>query len=162
MFYISKGRLSNWCKNCFSNYRKEFKKNNPDASKKQYIKYKEKTITRVHDWYQNNRQRAIDKVTKWRLNNKEKRCIESSNRRASIKSSGKITLHEWNSVKEFYGNKCLCCGMSDVKLTIDHIKPISLGGAHNINNIQPLCGSCNSHKHTKETDYRNGKYYAEP
>ena len=49
---------------------------------------------------------------------------------------------------------CLCCGKIDVALTMDHVIPLSKGGEHNISNIQPLCGICNSKKNTKAIDYR--------
>ena len=67
-----------------------------------------------------------------------------------------ITMHttnEWNELKDYYNNVCLCCGTKD-RLTRDHVIPISLGGTDHIDNIQPLCHSCNSSKHTKSTDYR--------
>jgi 5-methylcytosine-specific restriction endonuclease McrA len=42
----------------------------------------------------------------------------------------------------------------DITLTADHVVPLSRGGANDIGKIQPLCGSCNSRKHTKIVDYR--------
>lgn len=54
-----------------------------------------------------------------------------------------------------YNYSCLRCNKKDIELTIDHIIPLSKGGSNNIDNIQPLCRSCNSLKGTKVIDYRN-------
>ncbi len=71
-----------------------------------------------------------------------------------------MTPDEWNAVLEFYGHRCLCCGRDDVKLTIDHVLPIFLGGAHTVENVQPLCGPCNSSKGHKHIDYRKERFHA--
>lgn len=61
---------------------------------------------------------------------------------------------EWLAVLDEYGGKCLRCGTTD-NVTKDHIQPISRGGSNDINNLQPLCGPCNSWKHTKTIDFRS-------
>lgn len=43
------------------------------------------------------------------------------------------------------GYRCVQCGAVE-DLTIDHIYPKSLGGAHTADNLQTLCRSCNSRK----------------
>lgn len=54
-----------------------------------------------------------------------------------------------------YGKQCLCCG-STKKITIDHVVPVYHGGENNLDNLQPLCKSCNSRKNTSNKDYRHG------
>jgi 5-methylcytosine-specific restriction endonuclease McrA len=87
--------------------------------------------------------------------------LAKEQRRRTKKSNagGAYTAEEWNALLDLYGHCCLWCGRSDVKLTVDHIVPVSLGGTSNIDNIQPLCRSCNSRKRTKVMDFR-GKVHA--
>lgn len=59
-------------------------------------------------------------------------------------------------VFELHGKKCLCCG-TDELVTLDHVIPIHHGGLNEIENLQPLCRSCNSKKKTKTIDYRANK-----
>ncbi|MDP2159445.1 MAG: HNH endonuclease signature motif containing protein, partial [Flavobacterium sp.] len=77
----------------------------------------------------------------------------ANKKRAARKSDngGNFTIGEWELLKKQYGNSCPSCRRkeSDISLSIDHIIPISRGGSNSIENIQPLCGSCNSKKHIK-------------
>jgi hypothetical protein len=52
-----------------------------------------------------------------------------------------------------YGKKCLCCGSID-KISLDHIIPVQKGGKDEVENLQPLCKSCNSKKNIQIIDYR--------
>ncbi len=86
---------------------------------------------------------------------KENECRRTHKRRVELaENGGDYTLEEWADLCEKYDNKCLCCGKSNVKLTVDHVIPVSKGGQNTIENIQPLCKSCNSKKRTSATDYR--------
>lgn len=74
-------------------------------------------------------------------------------RKASV--GGKHTYKDWIELKLIYKNACANCKKKEPKvfLTVDHIIPLSKGGSNNIDNIQPLCGSCNSKKHDKTIRY---------
>lgn len=69
-------------------------------------------------------------------------------------NGGSFTLEEWQEICNKYGNKCLCCGRTDVKLFIDHVIPLARGGRNDASNLQPLCHNCNSQKYAKHIDYR--------
>lgn len=62
----------------------------------------------------------------------------------------------WQELKRKYDSTCLRCGRRepDIELTADHVIPMSAGGAHTIDNIQPLCRNCNSAKNSQCIDYR--------
>ena len=52
-------------------------------------------------------------------------------------------------------NKCLKCGSTE-NLSMDHINPKVLGGTDSEDNLQTLCGACNSKKGHAGIDYREG------
>jgi 5-methylcytosine-specific restriction endonuclease McrA len=88
------------------------------------------------------------------------RFYEYVNRRRARKAQaeGSHTEAEWEALKLGYEQTCLCCGKQEPEITLtrDHVIPLDAGGSDNINNIQPLCKSCNSKKSTKSIDYRLG------
>ena len=63
-------------------------------------------------------------------------------------AEGSHTLEEWEQKIKEFNNRCAICG-GKKKLTKDHIIPLSKGGTDDIDNIQPLCRSCNSKKSDK-------------
>ena len=78
--------------------------------------------------------------------------IRQQKRKAlKLKNGGIFTIDEWEDLKAKFKNMCLGCKKSEpeVKLTIDHIIPVSKGGRNEVSNIQPLCRSCNASKYTK-------------
>jgi len=92
----------------------------------------------------------IQKQIKYRKNNRPTLTILGARYRAKKSNAqGKHSLKEWQELKILLGKHCLGCWKNNVQLAQDHIMPISKGGSDWINNIQPLCKSCNSSKHSK-------------
>lgn len=81
----------------------------------------------------------------------------SKNKRNRLKRGaiGSHSFEEWELLKAQYNWTCPACNKKEpvIKLTEDHIIPLSKGGSDNIENIQPLCKSCNCRKHAKTIKY---------
>ena len=132
----------------------EFRKNNP-----------EKVKLSVDTWFENNKEYRSaykkkyrecnkEKIEKYRKNNPDKyRAYKSNRRTRQTTAGGSFTEKEWLTLCDKHNNKCLNCG-KHIKLTADHVLPVSKGGTSDIDNIQPLCGPCNSKKHNKALDFR--------
>ncbi len=130
-----------------------------DANREAFRKY-------WREWYANNIERlkahtdeekAIvnAKNKRWRSRNPDKCAAMTAMQRAKrSKALGSHTGAEWEAVKQKFGNVCLCCGRGDRKLTADHVIPLCKGGTNFIENLQPLCISCNCSKNAKIIDYR--------
>lgn len=128
----------------YPNYNKDWYQKNIEKerirSRKKYLKYKEKKQEYQRQYF----------AKRPGLKQEQKR-----NRRArEKKAQGIITKGEWANLLDKYRHQCLCCGRKDIKITMDHVIPLVSGGNHSIDNIQPLCVSCNSKKHTQTIDYR--------
>lgn len=176
--------ISSTCKLCVSEIYKnnrdehkkrtyQWRKDNPDGfraiTKRAYRKHREKKLAYAKQYRETHRDSIREKarqvwkarpekmkkaIRSWKVKNKEKVNIWNEERRFRLLGNGgKFVLAEWENLCKRYGNKCLCCGKK-TKLTIDHIVPLTMGGTNNIDNIQPLCQSCNSRKNNKIIDYR--------
>lgn len=139
---------------------KRFKEKNPNYHKKYDAKYRAENRERLNAARRAKSKLAEEKVKiairskEYKKNHPEKVAEQRHLRRARLwKAAGSHTPKEWGELKEKYNNLCLCCGEKK-KLTVDHVIPLSKGGTNDIDNIQPLCASCNSRKNTKEIDYR--------
>ncbi len=58
-----------------------------------------------------------------------------------------LTAAEWAAIQAAFKHKCAYCGRK-IKLTIDHVLSLKMGGGTVAFNTLPACQSCNSIKHT--------------
>jgi hypothetical protein len=77
---------------------------------------------------------------------------KSKARKAAMKgnASSKMTPKVISRHFARFGLHCAYCGQSGVDLQIEHVRPISKGGAHALANVVPACKSCNFSKRDHE------------
>lgn len=143
---------------------KKYREENIEEVRKREKRYKENNKAAVREvkrrWRQNNLQRSNDTVKRWQKNNPDKfKTIQNNYRARRRKAKGSFTSDEWSNLCKKYDSTCLRCGSQD-KMTVDHVVPLVKGGTNYIENIQPLCRSCNASKGAKVRDYRTPKLIA--
>jgi len=155
----SKHRLANQEK--IKERKKKYQEENKDKLKEYYKNYRAENREKVHiasrSWHLANAEKVYERQRKYRKENPDNGIVNSNNLRArKLGVSGKITENEWKLLKEKFAYTCPCCGEKEpfIKLTIDHIVPMSLGGCNTIDNLQCLCGSCNSSKGKNIANYK--------
>lgn len=169
--------LDSWCKAC----RRAYKKERAEQERESGRRYRQKNADRVRDklrrWRKANPEKTREQCKRFHQNHLEQRRADARERtkrnyrknkaayyahvhtrRARLRNAeGSFTAAEWEELKTHYAHRCLCCGLREpeIKLTVDHVIPISRGGSNEISNIQPLCLTCNLSKSTKSIDYRS-------
>jgi len=135
------------------NYREQNPEKVRAAHQRYYAQHRTTIIGRVKNWIIANRARANEHRKGWKIRNPAKVLAHTHRRRAQLNAGGTYTEAEWRALCAWFGDKCLCCGAAGI--TIDHVIPISKGGSNTIENLQPLCGTCNYRKHDRAIDYRD-------
>lgn len=102
------------------------------------------------------------------LSNTREYSVSATEKRLALKKAngGFFSVEQWILLKKKFNYMCLCCKKyePEIKLEADHIVPLSVWKeweienkpkykASDIENIQPLCRSCNSRKKSKIINY---------
>jgi hypothetical protein len=127
---------------------------------------KKEAAGKARAWYKANIERAVAVRIAWVRSHPEKwlaiskrwrgrnpsKVAESVRQRRVIlsKVENTLTTQEWEAIVQSFGGCCVYCGSGSKKITMDHIQPISKGGAHSKENVVPACKSCNSRKGAKD------------
>jgi 5-methylcytosine-specific restriction endonuclease McrA len=57
-----------------------------------------------------------------------------------------LTEQQWLEMIDVFDRRCGYCGRYLHSVTVDHVVPISAGGANSVDNVIPACKPCNSRK----------------
>lgn len=78
-----------------------------------------------------------------------KRKNENARRaRKNLATSALFPVELLQARIDYYGGKCWICKVAPYE-HLDHVKPVSKGGAHILSNIRPACAKCNISKSNK-------------
>lgn len=134
--------------------RKNWREANPERMLAYHIQWLAKPGSKLkaHNWTQVWMRAHPEKVRayykRWYVENQDT-LRELSVRRERAYSSSTFCFEDWLSILEVFCHRCAYCLRSDVKLTMDHVQPISKGGLHVVGNVVPACKSCNSRKNNR-------------
>ena len=127
-----------------------------EKNKYHYATRRESRLAKQKEYAEKTREQKREYDKAYRQANRAKRSLWNNRRRVKkMAVGGSHTLGEWENLKAQYNWVCPACKKTEqeIKLTRDHIIPIVKGGSDNIENIQPLCRSCNSRKNTETKKY---------
>ena len=133
-----------------------WKKNNPDKVNAEFRRRRARNPEKFREAYKKwalaNPEKVREADLRWRLKNPEKVRKYVRDRRARRNNVvHAFTQAEWHAKLHATGGYCPICNqhIGLQKLTLDHIIPISKaerGRVYTIDDVQPLCYSCNSSK----------------
>lgn len=122
------------------------------ARLKQDPAWREQQRQRSHAYREAHPDLCYQRVRDWMARHPEQAqaldVVSKSRRRAHVLAAplNDLTPAQWQEIKAAYDHRCVYCGRSMARLTMDHITPLSKGGSHTRQNVVPACKTCNSKK----------------
>lgn len=122
-------------------YQKQYYTNN-----REQIIIRRKPYNKI--WKQENAERMRELAALWRRTERGKLlsrlAVERRRTRKAFVHSHPYTIEQYQRRFQQFDNCCAYCGA--IATSIDHVIPISKGGADVLGNLLPCCRSCNSSK----------------
>lgn len=152
--------LHSWCIECMRQDRRDRYRANPERDRMFSDRWKQSNSDRVREynriaWQSIDRDALNERRRERRKSNPDLyRALEHNYRARKRNAEGVLTAAVIAEVFKLHGDSCLACGATE-NIQIDHVVPLALGGTNLIDNLQPLCISCNSSKGARScVDYR--------
>ena len=156
----SKGGLSSYCKECRRTYASHAYHGSARErmlrdKRATWWRYRARNLATNRAYQQSHREKINQHARAWRKRNPDAVRHFRRMRQAREKNApGSYSRAEWQAMCDWFGPACLCCGSVEF-LTVDHVMPLALGGSNSIENLQPLCLTCNKRKNDSYADYRD-------
>jgi len=147
---------------------RRYKENHPDVDRRAGSKYREahgrehywahrdELIAYLAAWRKTHPQACAEHFNRWRQSHPDTVREVRLRRRARLANSeGEFMTAEFEELGREFNNRCVYCGGSESEvgpLLPDHVIPLSKGGTNFIQNILPVCRSCNSRKGNKDLE----------
>ena len=136
------------CKECRSVDHKAWREANKDRHAAKNAAWneanKDRRATTGAAWYEANKDRKAATGAAWHAANLDK-VAASTHRYRARKASNGVNLVTAAETAAIIAQPCMACD-APAPSTVEHLIPISRGGAHTIGNLAPLCQPCNSSK----------------
>lgn len=160
-FYIRRktGRPFPHCKECQHIIRRKWYTENTEQEKLRMQEWGRQNADKHRKikskWQTRNRKRHNAQSAEWRQRNPEYGTSYQSFRRAAVLA---VTVDAPKAIRSFYSMvkrakriKCRWCGKLVRKSDrhVDHVVPLSRGGAHGVSNFCCSCSRCNLRKNNK-------------
>lgn len=141
------------CKVCKQTAHRDWMAKNREANRLSQAEYRaanrDRARARTVAW----RKANPGAMANWRKANPDKTRnndrVMTARRRARMSAVPNVSFSRKQLVERmaYFGNRCwICGGQYDA---VDHVKPISKGGANMLSNLRPICTECNSVKCAK-------------
>lgn len=132
---------------CAENIRRRFPPPTPEESERR----NQNMLANKRAWRKKNPERAAAiRERSYAKTSRAYYALAARKRKAlKMNAPGRgVTAQDWAEILELFGGKCAYCLTADAT-SMDHVVPITRGGAHDPENIVPACKSCNCSKNNK-------------
>ena len=161
------------CKECCSEYEREWRKKNAERQKQYFKQYADNNREKRREislrWQRNNRdkvrasnkkwrdvnpEKVKEKNLRWERNNKDKRQAITRRYRALKRGTSVGDVPMLSEQLDRQGGMCANCRVkgAGMKFHLDHVVPVSKGGPHTADNVEALCERCNLKKADKSPE----------
>lgn len=118
------------------------------TDKARYARNGSRVRERVARYYAANRELVQARAAEWRRRHPDL-CAQYQTayraRRQDAPGDG-VEAIDWLTILDWAEHRCIYCGDPLTEATMEHVVPLSRGGAHDVTNVGPACVECNCSK----------------